>query len=860
MTSTSFCRQTYKTFNDAVHGHIQLHTLAVKIIDTLEYQRLRDLKQLGGAYTVYPSASHNRFEHSLGVAYLAGKFVRHLAREQPELGITQADILCLEIAGLVHDLGHGILSHLFDMKFIPAVEKGCKWEHEHASAEMLDHLIDKNNLMPHVLAAGLSREVDIHFVKELIYGAPRGAPENWQWKGRGEKTFLYEIVCNKRNGIDVDKWDYFARDCRQLNMAIPFDSDRLMSFARVCKLPGEREQLQICYPVKEAWHVYQMFQARYSLHKRAYQHKVSRVIESMYMEALVAANDFVIVHGKEGKSLKMSQTIYDMEAYSKLSDYLLRTIACSTHPNLEKARSIILRIMRRDIYSFVGEHLLPAFDSYDASSSSEASFNSSASGITAIINGAPIVDPQMLIGWDGFPNRPTSPMDAVSPILLSQTQAEKEPKVPHMNPPPPSLPPPPPSLAPLVNQQPAKTSSSSSVAGPPPMLQAKGGKLVFGTAKPASSKRSSGSEAAGGGSKRAKTQETASEAIDEAIPLSQIILRPVAHDEIETGETGDVEIVSQQHAASSSSADVVRRQIAASLPPLPPQQLRSSCSVTPSRGAGSSSTSLAAMRPRKAWKEDSRLKITSDIVKIGEMLTSEELIAAWANWGFLGTDVQAEAIAAGEAKAWASSFANDLGMPSSQSREEADTEQKKMEILNLTNDDRSMLTLFPNDSLLVNESLKGPLQGISCPMSLKMTEDDILVDIVTINYGQGNKDPVSKVLFYEVDKRNGKLIPRHVRPNDVSVFLPTAFEEQFVRLYVKRKEVRHIATAAFQKWSEGSFPTNKSILYSPARAVLKPRIEGGGGGVGGGGGGGRSGVADEKTKLLLLRNSSLSSL
>jgi hypothetical protein len=112
----------------------------------------------------------------------------------------------------------------------------------------------------------------------------------------------------------------------------------------------------------------------------------------MYMEALVAANDFVIVHGKEGKSLKMSQTIYDMEAYSKLSDYLLRTIACSTHPNLDKARAIILRIMRRDIYSFVGEHLLPAFDSYDASSSSEVSFNSSASGITAIINGAPTVE------------------------------------------------------------------------------------------------------------------------------------------------------------------------------------------------------------------------------------------------------------------------------------------------------------------------------------------------------------------------------------------------------------------------------------------------------------------------------------
>ena len=53
-------------FNDAVHGHIALHPLCVRIIDTPEFQRLRDIKQLGGTYFVYPGASHNRFEHSIG--------------------------------------------------------------------------------------------------------------------------------------------------------------------------------------------------------------------------------------------------------------------------------------------------------------------------------------------------------------------------------------------------------------------------------------------------------------------------------------------------------------------------------------------------------------------------------------------------------------------------------------------------------------------------------------------------------------------------------------------------------------------------------------------------------------------------
>ncbi len=55
-----------QVFNDPIHGHIEIHPLMVRIIDTPQFQRLRNIKQLGGCYYVFQGASHNRFEHSIG--------------------------------------------------------------------------------------------------------------------------------------------------------------------------------------------------------------------------------------------------------------------------------------------------------------------------------------------------------------------------------------------------------------------------------------------------------------------------------------------------------------------------------------------------------------------------------------------------------------------------------------------------------------------------------------------------------------------------------------------------------------------------------------------------------------------------
>jgi HD superfamily phosphohydrolase len=102
-----------------VHGSFKLDEVCAAIINTPEFQRLKDLKQLGLSSFFFQSAEHTRYPHSLGVAHLANQFVRILQAQQPELNITEREISCVTIAGLCHDLGHGPFSHTFDQCLLP---------------------------------------------------------------------------------------------------------------------------------------------------------------------------------------------------------------------------------------------------------------------------------------------------------------------------------------------------------------------------------------------------------------------------------------------------------------------------------------------------------------------------------------------------------------------------------------------------------------------------------------------------------------------------------------------------------------------------------------------------------------------
>jgi len=100
----------YREIYDNVHGFIKVTKAENDIIDSLYFQRLRKIRQLGLVDYVFPGALHNRFNHSLGVMHLADKMIVVLQ----ENGSMEGKRKLIRMAGLLHDIGHYPLSHLVE--------------------------------------------------------------------------------------------------------------------------------------------------------------------------------------------------------------------------------------------------------------------------------------------------------------------------------------------------------------------------------------------------------------------------------------------------------------------------------------------------------------------------------------------------------------------------------------------------------------------------------------------------------------------------------------------------------------------------------------------------------------------------
>jgi len=103
-----------KTIRDPVWGYIDVPPPLLALIDTSDFQRLRNITQLGYVHLVYPGARHSRFEHSLGVYHLAKQFLVRLLNSDPPLELDDEDIRVFLAATLLHDIGHYPFSHTLE--------------------------------------------------------------------------------------------------------------------------------------------------------------------------------------------------------------------------------------------------------------------------------------------------------------------------------------------------------------------------------------------------------------------------------------------------------------------------------------------------------------------------------------------------------------------------------------------------------------------------------------------------------------------------------------------------------------------------------------------------------------------------
>lgn len=245
-----------KSFRDPLYGFIDLSELETKLIDTAVFRRLQFIKQLSHAYVVYPSAMHTRFEHSLGAVYVADKMCI-------ELELRPEDKELVRITTLLHDIGHGPFSHLFE-ETIKKINPTYDDPHEIISRIIINE----------------DEEIDsiIHNKKsEVIELLKDEDAPTWESSG---KSLLSDIVSS---GLDADKLDYLRRDSYHIGVAYgQFDLDRILHTIR----STPKKQTHICIDIKgkDALENYRL--GRYLMHSQVYEHHARLAADRMFLYAL----------------------------------------------------------------------------------------------------------------------------------------------------------------------------------------------------------------------------------------------------------------------------------------------------------------------------------------------------------------------------------------------------------------------------------------------------------------------------------------------------------------------------------------------------------------------------------------------
>jgi HD superfamily phosphohydrolase len=302
---------------DPVHGYIPMTAVEKDLIDSPTVQRLRRLKQLSGAYLTYPGAEHSRFSHSLGVMHLAGKIAARLE----ELGLlTEEDCQKARVAGLLHDIGHGPFSHIYE----EILDKYRGMTHEDVGTWLIEQGELKDILANHGYSpAELSK---------LAVGKAEIK----------EKAFLNQIVASQ---FDADIMDYLVRDSHFCGVEYGnIDIERLINSIDVV-----HDQLAI--DITSVYALEAFVIARYEMFKAVYFHRTVRAAEVMIIRAMDYANENLGL-----TSFKTPGEFLRLDDSTLLQNLL--SINAADDKRLKVARDLATRYINRNLFKAVHEQLV----------------------------------------------------------------------------------------------------------------------------------------------------------------------------------------------------------------------------------------------------------------------------------------------------------------------------------------------------------------------------------------------------------------------------------------------------------------------------------------------------------------------